>query len=49
MSIKAVGVTAHGSESRLEILEIAKPVASASDLLVKLSAVAINPVRAFTY
>lgn len=45
MSMKALAITAHGDEQQLNLHQVARPVHTADDLLVKVSAFALNPVR----
>lgn len=46
MSMKALGITAPGDEQHLNLHTIGRPTISADDVLVKISAFALNPVRA---
>lgn len=44
-SMKALAFRAHGDENQMELVDVPHPSFGDDDLLIKVSAFAINPVR----
>lgn len=46
MDMKAIGITHFGTADRLQTLTVVKPTVTDHDVLIKVLAFALNPVRA---